>query len=199
MEIDPIVDMALQTVRPKPPKKSLGEMLADIEQMEKSFEDMGEISQETVREHFEAITALDEKTDKMIGFIERMQLESAAAAEKAEAYKAKSKMLENAADRCREYAKFLLKTHPDLEYRGKKGRFALQRIAPKLVITTAQHRFSSDKVIPDDQLFAIPEEFRQVKVIWTYNTEKIKAVLQSGTETPIARLEENQSLRIKLV
>jgi hypothetical protein len=199
MNIDPIIDEALQTVRPKPPKKTLSELIAEVEEIEQSFSDMEEISQEVVREHFEAITAVDEKTDKMIAFIERMRMESAAASEKAEAYKSKSKILENAAERCCEYAKFLLKMHPDLEYRGKKGKFALQRIAPKLVITTPQHRFSSDKVIPDDQLFAIPEEFREVKVIWTYNTKKIKDTLQAGTQTPIARLDENVSLRIKLI
>jgi hypothetical protein len=196
MNIEPVIEQALQIAKPK---KSLAEMLYAIEQMESVMNEMDVITQDVVQSHFDSIEAIDEKTDKLIGFMERMKMESAQASEKAEAYKEKSKAHENALESCKQYCKWLLKRFPDIEYRGKKGKLVLQRIQPKLIINTPQHRFSSEKVIPDDQIFAIPLEFRTCKVIWVYNSDGIREILKTGVESSIARLEENSSVRTKLI
>jgi len=201
--IEPIIQSTLDAILPAPvvvaTKKSLSELIAAVDEMESVIDNCDEITQEMVREHFEAIQAVDEKTDKLIGFIERMRMESAKSSEKAEAYEAKAKAYKNASERCVEYAKYLLKHNPSLEYRGKLGRLALQRTAPKLVITTPQYRFSTERMIPDEMIMSIPEKFRKVKVAWIYDTDVIREALKAGEETPIARLDENVSLRIRLV
>lgn len=194
-EIHPVIQDALAQVRPK---ATLASLMIALEQMESVLDCVGEITRDMVQEHFDAYTAVDEKTDKLIGFINRLKLEAAAASEKSEAYKAKAKAYEASLERVKEYSKWLLQRFPDIEYRGTKGKLALQRIQPKLIITIPQHRFSSERVIPSEMVQSIPDTFRKLNVIWTIDTDALRDSLKNGNETPIARLEESSSVRIRL-
>lgn len=210
--VNEIMEEALKSVRPenqKPAeaanpdqklvkKRTLAELMSALEEMESVFDDIGEITKDMVQEHFDAYTAVDVKTDKIIGFMERQQMEATRAAGWYELWKVKEKKHLSALERTKDYCKWLLTTYPNLEYRGTHARLVLQRVQPKLTITTPQYRFSSERVIPDDHVSAIPEHLRKVNLVWVYNTEAIREALKKGEDTPIARLDENYSVRIKL-
>ena len=195
--IDPIIDAALAQVKP-PQKVSLAEMLSKLDEMESALDACGELTHEMLDEHFKQTQDVTAKTDKLIGFIEMTQRLAAAASEKAEAYKLKARSYENALDRTKAYAKYLMKTYPAYKFEGTKGRLALQRTAPKLVLTMPKHRFSSENVIPADCVGSVPDDFKKLNVIYVYNNEAIREALKNGSDTPIGRLDENESVRVKL-
>ena len=197
MEVHPIIDMALQSVRPKE-NKSLIDILSNLEQIEQQFDDGAEISNEALSIHFDAITSFREKTDRLIGYMERLKMEAANFAAKAQAYKERSEACEANLRRVKDYTKYVMGRFPDAKFEGEKGRLALQRSQPSLVITMPQYRFSSDKIIPEDMHAAVPEEFKTQKTVWVYDSKAIKDSLLAGFETPIARLEQNYSVRIKI-
>ncbi len=179
-------------------KKTLKDMLIAIENLQTVMDHMDDWTLEVMAEEFDSIAEIDKKTDAIIGFMERVKNESAAMEIKAEAYRAKAKSYSNAYDRCREYCKYLLNRFPNLEFRGTNGKLTLQKNAPSLVIATSKESFSSSNVIPSDYVSLVPEQFRTSKVIWLYETDKIKDELKAGKDVPFAKLESNQSVRVKL-
>lgn len=197
MEVHPIIDSVLATVRPKE-NKTMIEYLSIIESYENQFDDGIEITEEAYREHFDAITDLKLKTDKLIMHMENLKMKSADYAAKAQAYKERSIACENNLKRVKDYAKFLMTRFPDAKFAGNKGSLALQRTAKKLVLTMPKYRFSTESQIPPEYVDAVPEEFRKLNVVWVFNNEAIREALNNGSETPIGRLEENNFVKIKL-
>ncbi len=200
MYVNEVMNQALKSVRPPEPKpkRSLDDLMTALESMESIFDDIGEFTPEMIRDHFDAYTSVDEKTDRLIGFMDTQKHGASRAAQWSELWKVKEKKHLSALERTKEYCKWLLQKHPNLEYRGKHAKIVLQRVAPKLTITTPQHRFSSERVIPADHVSVMPPEFVRMEVIYLYDTDAIREALVKGSDTPIARLDENYSVRIKL-
>lgn len=176
---------------------TLTALIQALDSFQLAIDDATEISPEMIQGHFDLVSAVDQKTDALIGFIERMQREAAAAAEKAHAYSERAKTLENAADNAKAYAKQLLTSHPNLEYRGKRGKLAIQRVAPKLCHNVPTFRYSTDKKIPDN--VQIPDKFTQLVVTRVFNTDAVKDAIKAGETLGFeAEMKENFALRIKI-
>ncbi len=195
--IHEVMEQALVGVRPKPTMKDL---IGALDLLQKTIDDADEITPEMIKDHFDSVAAVDQKTDALISVMERLEMEAAAASTKADAYKQKAKTLENNLERVKGYVKWLLQTYPDLALRGTKGKLGLQKSADKLIYSTPKDRFSSDSVVPDLYLDLIPDKFRTLKTVWVYNrdaiVEGVKAKDQDAAQ--FAKFEENYYVRKRI-
>ena len=176
---------------------SLSALVQALDAFQTAIDNAEEITPEMIQGHFDLLAAVDQKTDALISFIENMQLQAGHAKAKADAYAARAKSLESAAENAKAYAKLLLSQHPDLEFRGTKGKLAIQRTAPKLCHNVPMFRYSTDKKIPDN--FQVPDKYTQLVVTRVLNTDAVKEAIKAGEPLGFeAEMKENFALRIKL-
>lgn len=179
---------------------SLNDLMTHLEAMQDFIDQAPEITKEMIESHLSAVGAVNDKVDRLIGFIERMQIESAAAYAKAEMYKRRGDVLENSMQNAKEYAKAMVLLNPDLEYRGTKGKLTVQRVADKLVYNIEKQRYSSTNVIAEHDILsgAVDPKYVTPKTVMVIDNDKVKKDIEAGVAVPFAKLEENKSLRIRI-
>ena len=144
-------------------------------------------------QHFKANElALAEAVDRRIAI--RIQIKAdleAARAERA-SWDARVQQLKALDDRCDDMTVETMKAHPDLPYKGKLGRFALQKNPPSVKLAFGEKDVTEDMVT----FFAIPEEF--VKRTIEIKTAVVKDALKEGKPIPWAELNaDGVHLRVR--
>lgn len=195
IELHPVIEEAL---KPFSPKTTLRDLLYSLENIEHVIDNAEEITVEMITEHFEAVKAVDKKTDALITAKERIEMELYQAISKRDAYKHKTKILENNLIRIKDYTKWVLVNNPNLSFRGTRGKIALQKGAKKLQMLTEEKSYSNDHVIPEEILLNIPPEFRNLKPVWYYDRDAIRKALDEGRPCEVAEYVETSYARFRI-
>ena len=172
--------------------------MSHLSMIERVIDELDQIDETAIAAHFEAVQAVDQKTDALISFMKRMKMEAAEACARADAWKERAKRCEAALERCENYAKHLLRQFPDLTFRGKHGKLAIQKNPPALKLNSISTKPVTLKVILLEDVVVVPERFRIKKECWVLNTDEIKKAIKNGEYVGFADLEQGESLRIKI-
>jgi hypothetical protein len=176
--------------------ESLVSMLSQLKIMESAIDNAEEITLEMCDEHFAQLKSVDEKVDRLLGFMDIAKQNAALYSERSEELKAKSKSWESKYESLQKYALFLTERYPDVEWRGTDRTFA-KKLNPPSLNCSAKKSFSTSNMIPDELIFSIPEKYRECKIIWILKSDIVKDDLKDGKTLNFAKLDRKEALQIK--
>jgi hypothetical protein len=175
--------------------KGLAAMLHSLVAMESAMDNTDEeITIEQCDAHFAQFKSVQEKTDRLIAYMDHCKLASARFAERAQELKEEAQRWEKRKERLDEYAMYCLTRYPDLS--GSDFAFERRKNPPSMVCPyKASKSFSN--YIPEAQAVLVPEQYLEQVTIWTLKTDDIKRDLKAGKELEFARLEVKERLVVK--
>lgn len=177
--------------RERVPMAQAVQMLADLcERI-----DDGEAPTDAITKVF-AETRLDlaEAVDRRIDFSAWIAGAISQAKEQRDVWADRARKLSAAEDAFKANTKAIMEAHPDLPYKGSRGRLALQANSQP----TLKLLFGEKAVTPEVlSTFGIDDRFVKTKTVYEIDTQAVKAALQAGDKLPWAELSHGTHLRIK--
>ncbi len=92
-----------------------------------------------------------------------------------------------------EHTKLTILAHPDLPYRGELGRISVQKNAAKLLLAFGKSAITPDMI----RTFGIDESYLKAEVVYSIDTDKVKADLKAGKEILWAAVTKGTQVRFK--
>lgn len=176
--------------------ETLNDLLASLKILERDIDNADDISIAQCEEHFAQIKKIDEKVDRLLGYMDMCKQNAAQYFERAEELKAKAKTWERRVESLNEYCLYLTKQYPEVEWRGTDRIFA-KKLNPPSLICSLRSSFNSSAVIPDDMVSLIPENYREKKELWILKSNDVKDALKAGEPLDFAALDRKESIQIK--
>lgn len=173
---------------------SLSELMSALHAMEKVMDEMPIITEEIIAEHDEQIKEIDKKVDFYDKFMQSCKTFAAEASERAEAWTNKAKHYESALKNAERRMLYLIKTNPDIEYRGTEVKFRV-KLNPVALNCHFIANKSFSNVIPEDLIMAVPEKYREARLVWQMRSSEVKKALGSPTsDVNFATLRQSEKL-----
>lgn len=146
----------------------------------------------------DAKTALLDSVDRRIAFDRWVKIQVSAMEEGYRYYRARKELLEQVHARFKEKTKEIMEATPDLvdAFRGKLGKISLCDSPPAV-----EYAFGQTKEITPEiaQAFGIPDHYLKSKVVWSVDSERVKAELLAGTELGWASIRQAKHVRFPAV
>jgi hypothetical protein len=146
--------------------------------------------------HFDAIKEIDVKVDSLLGYMDVCKARAAEFDAKSQEYKHQGQKWERRLESLRNYCLFIIKSTPDISYRGKEKQMSVKLNAPALVCTIRKP-FSTANCIPPEYLGIVPQRYLEERTIWVLKTDVVRDDLKSGVDLMFAHNERKESLQIK--
>lgn len=177
-------------------QRSLAAMLDAVRQLEMLIDDADEVSLEMCEEHFSALKEVDQKVDRLLGFIDLCKMNAASLEARAKELSDMAERWERKLDGLQKYALGLLKAYPDVSWRGTDRAFKLQVNPPSLSCNFVKSKSFSNYVEPE-YVEAIPDEYLEEKTVKVLKANVLKDDLKQGKQVDFARLERKEKLAIE--
>lgn len=176
---------------------TLPALMRALESLEHAIDSSDKITPEMCEAHFHSLKSVDSKVDRLLGYMDACKMLAAQYSEQSEALKNKAKAFEKRLDDLENYALWLINSFPDVEFRGTTRQIT-KKLNPPSLVCPIKKSWSSGNVIPDDQVFRVPSEFREPKVVWVLRSDALKDALKLETiSVDFATLERKASISIK--
>jgi hypothetical protein len=157
----------------KEEKQTLAQMLSVLHLMEQQIDTADEITLDMCEEHFAQIKSVDEKVDRLLGYMDLAKRQAAALKERADALRDKAKSWSNKYERLKEYAIYLANVFPEVQGRGNERTY-YKRLNPPRLVVDIERKWSTDHALDDETINLVPEEYRTKKEVWVLDTAKLK-------------------------
>jgi len=162
----------------KEEKQTLAQMLSVLHLMEQQIDTADEITLDMCEQHFAQIKSVDEKVDRLLGYMDLAKRQAAALKERADALRDKSKSWSNKYERLKEYAIYLANVFPEVQGRGNERTY-YKRLNPARLVVDIERKWSTDHALDDEAISLVPEEYRTKKEVWVLDTAKLKDDMKS--------------------
>jgi hypothetical protein len=179
-------------------KQSLPNLLSSLALLERQIDESDEITREQCEEHFSQLKKVDEKVDRLLGFIDVCKRNAALYSERSEMMFNESKRWEKRIKSLEGYAFWLAESFPDIEWRGTDRTFYTKLSPQPKIVENISRKFSANRHLGEEHLADVPQKYREQKTIWILKTDVIKDDLKNGEELTFATLEREKKLFTKL-
>lgn len=176
--------------------KSLAEMMSQLQLLEKQIDDSEEISVDQCESHFSQIKDIDAKVDRLLGYMDLCKSNSALYSERSEQLAKQASFWDRRLESLQNYALWLTKSYPEVEWRGTDRTF-FRKLNPVKLDCELRKSFSTSNYIPDNLVFSVPEKYRECKMVWVLKADLVKDDLKSGKTFNFARLKQDEKLGLK--
>lgn len=176
--------------------ESLNDLLAHLSLLEKNIDNAEEISIAQCEEHFAHLKKVDEKVDRILGYMDMCKQNAAQYSERAEELENKAKSWEKRLSSLQDYCLYLVKQYPEVEWRGT-DRQITKKLNPPSLVCSMRGSFSSSNVIPPEMVEMIPDVYLDKKEIYVLKANEVKDALKAGELLDFATLDRKESLQIK--
>lgn len=132
-----------------------------------------------------------EEIDKRIAFNNWVKIQIEAAENAVMFYEQRIADLKTVHQRFKERTQAVVEAQPNLTFRGKLGKIWVQKNNPGV-----EYAFGGREVDPQTiEVFGVPEDYVKTKLVYTIDSEKLKADLTAGKKFLWATLRQTQSIR----
>lgn len=176
---------------------TLNDLLRNLEIIEAKLDDTDDLTEEQIKAHFDAVEAVDQKVDRLLGYMDQCKMYADLHKERAATFEAQSEAWKRRYKNLEKYALSLLKAYPDVEWRGKDRTISKRQNPGSLACPVKMSKSYSNAIDPEYVLL-IPHEYRSLEPVWVLNTERIKSELKKGNQLAFAHLVQSESLVIKV-
>lgn len=156
---------------------------------------MSDLTENDCEEYFDELETDSEKVDHLVSIMHQCKLFAADNERRAEEYKQSAQLWERRLHKLQGFGIRLLNQTKMKCLQSDSYMLGLDQELPKVKCSLTRN-FSTEDLIPDELIFSIPEQYRQVKVIWQIKKDVIKDHLLSGKKLNFAKLVDKQRLRI---
>ena len=178
-------------------KQTLGQMLSVLQIMEHDIDTADEITLDMCEEHFAQIKSVDEKVDRLLGYMEMAEQQSESLKKRSDELRAKAKGWSKKYERLKEYAIYLANLFPEVQGRGNERTYYKRLNAPSLVVDL-EYDWSCSHVIDPELVDKVPEKYRTKKELWILDAAKLKGDMKISAETyDWARLEQKPNIKVE--
>jgi FtsZ-binding cell division protein ZapB len=175
--------------------KGLAAMLHSLVAMESAMDNTDEeITLEQCEAHFAQFKSVQEKTDRLLGYMDQCKVAAAQLAERAQQLKEESVRWESRLKWLENFAMYCLTKYPNLA----GSDFAIKKVENQpSMICNHQKKKQFTRYIPDESVVLIPREYLEEVKIWLLKTDEVKRDLKAGKDLDFAHLEVGERLVIK--
>jgi hypothetical protein len=178
-------------------KKSLATLMASLALLERQIDDSEEITLEQCQQHFEQLREVDQKVDRLLGYMDLCKRNAALYSERSFEIKQEGQRWERRLENLEKYALWLCESFPDVEWRGTDRTFS-KKLNPPSLEETISKKLSIARQLPEEYLADVPEKYREARTIWILKGDELKADLKKGLELPFAKLERKKKLAVDI-
>jgi len=175
--------------------ESLNNLLVSLRVLENEIDNADEITPELCEAHFSQLTAIDEKVDRLLAYMDISKRNAALYSERAQELEKRAISWEKKLERLEEYALYLVERFPDVAWRGSERSFN-KKLNPPSVVIPFKKSYSNANMIPEELVSLIPEKYRKEVTIHVLNSDVIKADLKAGESLDFAKLERKVKLEV---
>lgn len=177
-------------------KQTLSQMLSVLKIMEHDIDTSDEITLEMCDEHFAQIKSIDEKVDKLLGYMELAETQAESFKKRADQLSKRAKSWAKKYESLKDYAIYLANNFPEVQGRGNERTFYKRLNSPSLCVDI-ERKWSSDHVVADEFVNEVPEKYRMLKQFWVLDTAALKNDMKTGLEFHWAKLVRKENLKIE--
>ena len=179
-------------------KESLSELLQNLQQLEASMIEDTEVTKEAWDEHFKSSTqTLNDKVDAILNYMDTCKLKAAQYSARAEELSRESKRWEKRFASLQEYTLWCLNSFPEVDHKGS-DRVITKKLNPPSMICPYKQPRTISNYVPTAMALNIDPMYLESQQIWTLKTDELKEDLKAGATFDFARLEQKESLSIKV-
>ena len=161
--------------------------------------DEGNLDEAMVKLFTDQRLDLASAVDRRICFFDLCQKHIDSLKEIAKQYELTAKRLELGLEKIKDDTLEIMKTNPDVPYKGELGRLQVQdnaSAAVEVFLDTTKKSFINIVDPADIEKAQIPDKFLATHKYYTLVIAEVKKALESGEEIPWAKLRKGQHLRI---
>ncbi len=173
----------------------LWEITRQIEDLAEVVGD-GEITGEMVAAYHDFTEKLEEKVDRIIGVLQGYKHRGAYLEEQEKKYRTARQANARAEQGLKDYLKYQIEQHPEINFRGETGALVVQKSAPSLELSIKEKEVRFGHVV--EEVTDDIKPYCEQKTVWVLDTKRLSEDIKAGNVLTWASMKPGAYVKVKV-